>query len=455
MTLSSASITLANESREKIQTGGGFVQNVLSVKDRYFLTLGLRGDYNSVFGQEIQGILQIFPKASLSYVISDESFWPLALGQLKLRGAWGQAGRAPGTFDAVRTWSAIGWGGDMAFDPQNVGNDSLGPERTTEYEFGFEGEFLGSRLALEFTYYKQKTTDALFSVRQLPSMGSWNSQLANVGTIENRGIELAANAIILPNPDLGLDVGFTVYTNHSRVLDLGDAVPFGMGGSGWILPPDTNATGEVTYYPVPAMRNDCIIASESDSTIQFYTSTVTGTPTIAKNCVYGPNLPTLTLGFNTTLRLPKGIQLVARGEFQGGGFTTDGASSQGTTRSIKWPFCFEAYPVIEAGNEAQLSTFLQSTCIPANADGDYLTYPTDFFKLRELSLRVPVGFAIPGSGSAMLTLSARNAFRWINKDFPVFDPEMMGNTGMNASVRGMSEHVPPPATFTAQLRVVF
>ncbi|MFC1640355.1 TonB-dependent receptor domain-containing protein, partial [Gemmatimonadota bacterium] len=134
MTVSSASVTLAGESRQKIQTGGFFVQDVLSLKDRYFLTLGMRGDYNSVFGQNIKGLLQVFPKASVSYVISDETFWPLALGQLKLRGAWGQAGRAPGTFDAVKTWDPVGWGGQMAFDPENIGNDSLGPERTTEWE---------------------------------------------------------------------------------------------------------------------------------------------------------------------------------------------------------------------------------------------------------------------------------------------------------------------------------
>jgi hypothetical protein len=37
----------------------------------------------------------------------------------------------------------------------------------------------------------------------------------------------------------------------------------------------------------------------------------------------------------------------------------------------------------------------------------------------------------------------------------VFDPEMMANEGMNSRTRGILEHVPPPATFTASLRVVF
>jgi len=455
MTLSSAATTLAYENRIKIYTGGFFVQNVLGISDRYFLTLGGRGDYNSVFGDKARGSLQLFPKVSLSYVVSDETFWPLALGQVKLRAAYGQAGRAPGTFDAVRTWDPVGYLGDMAFEPQNVGNDSLGPERTTEMEFGFEGEFLDSRMSLDFTYYYQKTTDALFNVRQIDSEGNWPSQRANVGELDNKGIELAVNTIILPDPDLGLDLGFTVYTNHSRILDLGGAAAFSIGGFGWILPPDTLASGDVEYYSVPEMRTDCIIASPTDSTIQYYTSTVTGAITEGDECKHGPNLPTLTLGFNTTIRLPKGIQVVARGEYQAGHFIYDGASYNATRRSVKWPYCFEAYGDIDAGNATNQSTWLQSACIPGNVRSHWFMYPADFFKIREISARFPMGWAIPGVSSATMTLSARNAIRWKNKDFPLFDPEMMGNTGMLATVRSISEHVPPPATFTASLRVNF
>ncbi len=454
MTLSSAAVTLAFEDRTLMYTGGFFVQNVIGFGDRLFLTLGGRGDYNSVFGQQASGRLQLFPKASMSYVISDESFWPLALGQVKLRAAWGQAGRAPGTFDAVKTWNPIGYGGAMAFDPQNLGNDSLGPERTTEWEAGLEAQFLDARLSVDFSYYYAKTTDALFDVRQAPSNGAWSSQAGNVGSIDNQGIELAVNASVLTNPDMGWDVGLTAYTNKSRVLDLGGAAAFSMGDFGWILPPDTLADGSVEYYSVPEIRSDCIIASESDSTIQYYTSDVTGTIVEGDECTHGPNLPTLTLGFNTTLRLPKGIQLSARGEYATGHFMHDGAAYNALRRAVKWPYCFEAYPLIDAGNAEQVNTWLQAVCIPSNVRSHYFTYPADFFKVRELSLRVPMTWALPAN-NATLTLSARNAIRWRNDDFPVFDPEMMANEGMNSSVRAILEHVPSPATFTASLRVTF
>ncbi|MFC1639442.1 TonB-dependent receptor domain-containing protein, partial [Gemmatimonadota bacterium] len=332
-------------------------------------------------------------------------------------------------------------------------------ERTAEIELGFEAALLGNRAAVNFTYYYQKTSDALFRVNQVPSSGYPGSRLTNVGQIDNRGIELASNAVVLAGRNLGWDLGFTVYTNHSRVLSLGGAPEFFIWpGAGNIANPDTLPNGEVEYYSVPEITWDCVIASPTDSTIQYYTSTVTGQPTIGADCHHGPNLPTTTLGFNTTIRLPKGIELSARGEFHGGHFILDLASWNALRRGVQWPFCFEAYEAIDAGQAEQVSTWLQSACIRANVPqtgiGTFI-YPADFFKVREMSLRIPVTPIIPGSETATLMLSARNAIRWVNADFPLLDPEMMGNSGMLTPVRYMTEHIPQAATFSASLRVLF
>lgn len=55
----------------------------------------------------------------------------------------------------------------------------------------------------------------------------------------------------------------------------------------------------------------------------------------------------------------------------------------------------------------------------------------------------------------MLTLSVQNWWRWQNKDMRLFDPEMAGNDGFNATVRYISEHIPAPATVLGQLRLTF
>src|SRR5690606_10283340 len=171
-----------------------------SLKDRYFLTVAMRVDGNSAFGQDFG--LQVYPKATVSYVVSDEAFWPETLGQVKLRAAWGHAGRAPGAFDAVRTWNAKPWRGATGFLPENVGNPNLGPERTIEWEAGFDAGLLDDRLTVDVSYYDQRTVDALFQVQQTPSAGFGGSQLENVGEISNRGFEAAVNATFVRNPGL-------------------------------------------------------------------------------------------------------------------------------------------------------------------------------------------------------------------------------------------------------------
>src|SRR5690606_31526182 len=104
-TISSGAVSLAFEDRIRIINAGVFVQNRFGFRDRVCLTLGVRVDGNSAFGEGLG--LQPYPKASVAYVVSDESFWNPSWGVVKLRAAYGQAGRAPGAFDAVRTWQPV------------------------------------------------------------------------------------------------------------------------------------------------------------------------------------------------------------------------------------------------------------------------------------------------------------------------------------------------------------
>ena len=190
--------TLGFEDRTRVVNAGVFVSNRFDFADKYFLEVGARVDGNSAFGDDFG--FQTYPKINGSYIISDEEFWNDSWGSLKLRAAWGHAGRAPGAFDAVRTFAAAGWGGVPAFLPSNVGNAEIGPETTSEIEAGFEGSFIDDRLWVDFsTYFMQTTFDALFSVRQTPSLGFTSSQLANVGELTNNGLEVGLNYSIFRN----------------------------------------------------------------------------------------------------------------------------------------------------------------------------------------------------------------------------------------------------------------
>src|SRR5438270_9785853 len=83
-------------------TLGGYVEEQVGVRDRLFVTGALRADKNSAFGTNFSNI--VYPKLSGSWVISEEPFFPRMgwLSSLRLRAAWGKAGRAPGTLDAQR-----------------------------------------------------------------------------------------------------------------------------------------------------------------------------------------------------------------------------------------------------------------------------------------------------------------------------------------------------------------
>src|SRR5690606_28369631 len=129
-TLTSGAVTeVSTHSRLRVVNAGFFFQEMLGWRDRLFITAGLRVDGNSAFGENFG--LQPYPKLSAAYVISDHEWWPSSIEAMKLRAAVGESGKAPGAFDAVRTWEPIAADdGKPGFTPAQLGNPDLGPERT-------------------------------------------------------------------------------------------------------------------------------------------------------------------------------------------------------------------------------------------------------------------------------------------------------------------------------------
>lgn len=437
-TVSSAGTTLGFEERQRVVNGGFFGQTLFDKDDRYFLTLGFRIDGNSAFGENFG--LQTYPKASLSWVASEESFWPTWNPEMKLRLAWGRSGRAPGAFDAVRTWEPVGWGGLPAFFPRNVGNADLGPERTTELEAGFDGAFFGDRLTTQFTWFTRDVDAALFSARQIPSLGFLNSQQQNVGTMKSSGVEASATVLLVRNNAIEWTVGASLFTTSDKVTSLGGAADFSIGNFGWIMKDES----------IPVIRTDFCVTNPDE---------LGAAPEISSDpadCVHGPNLPTKTYGIHTNLLLPKGFNLILRGEYQGGHYMYDGAAYNAVTRSVRWPGCYGFYTLQEAGRTSEIRPIDTARCTVSLSRPDYFIYPSNFFKLREVSLNMPVPTRwVPGASTASFTLSGHNIWRWLNDDFPVFDPETGNNGGFDSRVRSILEHVPPPASYTATLRIVF
>jgi TonB-dependent starch-binding outer membrane protein SusC len=431
--VSNAAVRVAHTNSFEVVTGGLFGQAVFDLLDRYFLTLGLRVDGNSAFGEDLG--LQPYPKASFSYVVSDEGFWPEQFGTMKLRAAYGQAGRAPGAFDAARTWQATGYLGVPAFVPENVGNPLLGPERTNELEVGFDAMLLNERLGIDFTFYDQRTSDALFAVAQIPSQGFLGSQLENVGALTNRGVEVSLNASVLERQNFAWRLGTTLATNRSEITETGASTAYSL----------------VVGQPAPVIRGTRVVNAGE-----------LAEPIVERDAFFGPNQPTRTIGLSTVFELPRGIELSARGEYQGGHYISDGASYNMVDRGNGAPSCASAYAHVPYGaanpnqqpGMAQVPALERVRCYRQNLLPGSWVYPADFFKLRSLTLSMPVDGLVPGTNSTVVTLSLRNGWRWRNSEFWSFDPEMSARE-LGSLTRNISEQIPAPATFTASVRIGF
>jgi outer membrane receptor protein involved in Fe transport len=427
VTLNSGALTLAFENRARGITNGAFSQVMLDLRDRYFLTAGIRFDGSSSFGSDFG--VQPYPRLSASYVISDEPFWPHGLGQLKLRAAYGHAGRSPRTFDASRTWNPVSYEGKPAFLPLTAGNSQLGPERTAETEIGFEAGSPQSRLRTDFTLYRRRTRHALLPVAQPPSLGFIGTQLQNVGSLLNTGAELALTGSLLSGAGVTLDAGLDVALNHSRVVTLGNASSFIIDQTAWII-----AGQPMLLLRGPLVTNPNELAE----------------PVIEKDHVFGPNFPTRTIGLRAALGMGGGIQLAARVEYSGGNYLFDQASNN-LARNGVWPVCDDAYRHVAAGERDMLTAWQRLWCNPLTAPNDGTIYPADFVRLRALTLTVPLPGSFFHTRRGTLALSARNYLLWKHKDFLVFDPEMVGFNGMDATVRQIDMHVPSPVGLSVAL----
>lgn len=447
-TINSAATRQAFEERQKIWNSGFFFQNVLDVSRKYFVTLGVRVDGNSAFGSGFG--LQAYPKASLSWILSDEAFYP-DWGEMKLRFALGQSGRAPGAFDAVRTWEPEGLAGIPAFVPENVGNDDIGPEVTTEIEGGFDASWFNNRVSTSFTYYRQTTDEALFNVPQIPSGGFTNSQLTNIGKIKNDGFEAQVDATVFQNADWGVDLGVNVSTNDSEILELND--------------PNLETACRKVGYPLRARCNQRV--ANPDQMVSSFSEVLfvepgdpdfQGDGDAANQYLYGPNLPTTFISPSLTIRAPRGITLSARGDYKGGFYMNEQVFPIG--RSVRSPLCFPYYqdPANSNAVQASIPAIWMARCGNTSQQEGYM-WDASFFKLRSVAATIPVDFLFPDQvNNSLLTISLNNSFLWL-KEMPFMDPETSSDPPNDPSDPqqgyNFEETVPAPISLRISLRVTF
>jgi len=407
---SAARRTVGTDTRRRVVNAGIFFQEQIGWNDRAFVTLGMRVDGNSAFGKDFG--LQWYPKVGFAYALSDHDFWPKdKIETFKIRTAIGESGKAPGAFDAVRTWDPIA--GDEAkpgFSPNQLGNPTLGPERTREAELGLEASAFAGRFSIDMTYFNTTTSDALIQVRYPPSQGFLNRQLENVGEVNNTGLEIKFDAGLVRRSNFDWR-GRVNFTNlESEATDLGDEPLIAVGGS---------FTEVRVGYPVTSLFARKIVnAGKLEAPVRTDT-----------NVFIGPTWPTRVMGFGSTLTLWDKLTIDGLGEFQKGGYNINYIGYQNAIRG-NWRPCFaDQRKIIDVtkGNAtaANSVTALNRVRCGYNTTqnlADAWIEKIDFFRLRYVTMtyRLPARW-VPGSRGGTLTLAGRNLF--LSTDYTGLDPE--------------------------------
>jgi TonB-dependent SusC/RagA subfamily outer membrane receptor len=449
----SATATPLNSAQDQIinTTVGGYGQEQIAWNDRLFLTGALRVDNNSAFGESFKWIT--YPKVSASWVVSDEPFWHSSfINSLHLRAAYGESGRAPNVFAALRTYVPIqGAGGLNAITAGAIGNPGLQPERGKEIEVGFETE-LFKRLSLDFTYYNKHTHDEIVAQPIAPSTGFPGVQYANIGQVNNSGIELQATLQAITRPNFGWTITTNIGTAHNKIVSLGDL-------STVIGPGNQNIIG----YPIWSYFAKKVVSADRDPTTGKAVNVLCdggpggGGPVDCATAPFvfaGSPTPTVTGSIGNTFTFGKRFRLYALVDFKHGNRLYNAIEELRCAGEIGIPFCDadyhpENYPIRYI---AETNASLAQT-----GGNDEFIQDASFAKLREISLTysLPERF-IPGVNTASVTLAARELHTWTK--YRGADPEVNINANSGSTAIGAFFEqgiIPPLSRFTASLNITF
>ncbi len=198
-----------------------------TLMDRYMATATIRRDGSSKFRDGKRW--GSFPSFALAWRVSEENFikehaqW---LSNLKLRASYGVTGNNTGIDWYAYSMALTGptyypFGGTYtsAMYPDGIKDFDIMWEKSKELNVGLDFGFLNGRINGSVDWYNKKSTDLLYPVL-LPSEVGGGTMQTNVGSVRNRGIEVALNGVIIQTKDLNWNVSLNWSHNSNHVLSI-------------------------------------------------------------------------------------------------------------------------------------------------------------------------------------------------------------------------------------------
>ncbi|WP_448702384.1 SusC/RagA family TonB-linked outer membrane protein [Mucilaginibacter sp. AW1-3] len=234
-----------NLSLGTFQTDGGsysetgllsyFARVNYAFNNKYDLTGTIRKDGNSPLAQGHQWTT--YPSLGLGWVISNESFMKnyTVVDNLKLRGGYGQTS----TTGSVNAYSTLGQlssvkyqygglssGNSAGVIVNNLVNNNLTWQTTSEYNLALDFGLLKSRLTGSVEIYQQKTTGIILP-NALPATNGAPSQVSNLGSSSDKGLEISLSSInIQSKGGFSWSTDFNIAFVREKILELPNGLPF-------------------------------------------------------------------------------------------------------------------------------------------------------------------------------------------------------------------------------------
>ena len=200
----------------------------LGWKNQVYLDVTGRNDWSSalVYANRTGNHSYFYPSVSGSWLINEtfRESMPSWINLAKLRASWAQVGNDTDPYTVNQTYSFA----TMEMYDGNIYTNELDklmkiadlkPERKNSWEIGLDFRTFNNRLNLDFTYYKENTTDQIMKIN-VPAISGVTQQLVNAGNIQNSGIEIALNTTPIKTKDWQWDLDFTYTRNRSKIVSL-------------------------------------------------------------------------------------------------------------------------------------------------------------------------------------------------------------------------------------------
>jgi TonB-dependent starch-binding outer membrane protein SusC len=199
--------------------------------NKYIASFSGRFDSSSKFGENNR--TGFFPSASLAWRIGQEEFMKnfKSLSELKIRTSYGLTGNDDiPAFLYAELYGVTAYAGKSGIYPSSIPNPDLKWETTAQFDVGLDLGLFRNRIFITADYYDKQTKDLLLD-RPLPLSSGFSSITENIGSVENKGVEISVTTNNLTG-ELEWNTQFNISVNRNKVVKLYNDQPIDDIGRG-------------------------------------------------------------------------------------------------------------------------------------------------------------------------------------------------------------------------------